>query len=34
MKEWKKWKSKKRTNNDTIVYEKVVLKIKPEERKY
>jgi hypothetical protein len=32
----KEWKRNKRPNRatDTIVYEKVVLKIKPEERKY
>jgi hypothetical protein len=32
--EMKSWKKYKRANKDTIVYKKVVLKIKPEERKY
>jgi hypothetical protein len=30
----KTWKKYKRSEGVTIVYEKVVLKVKPEERKY
>jgi hypothetical protein len=36
MKEWKRWKGNKYPNwtTNTIVYEKVILNVKPEDRKY